>query len=149
MIQFERWVCALAATTILVLQSGCQTTTTSEEVSMSSAVHYVEIVCGDVDAQCATFEQVNGWSFGAPVAEMGGARVAEAPDGCLIGVRAPLAEHETPIVRTYYRVDDIAEAIKKAEAAGAMVAYPPTQQGDSGTWAIYIMGETQVGLWQD
>jgi hypothetical protein len=82
------------------------------------------------------------------VADLGGARVAEAPDGSLIGVRAPLAEHEQPIVRTYLEVDDIAGAVKEAEAAGAVIAYPPTRQGDSGTWAIYFLGDVQLGLWQ-
>ena len=115
---------------------------------MSSTVHYVEIVCSDVDAHCAMLEQVHGVSFGDPVAALGMARVAEGDDGSLIGVRAPMANHDTPIVRTYYRVDDIEGAVAKAEAAGAMIAYPPTQQGDTGTWAIYIVGGTQVGLWQ-
>ena len=40
------------------------------------------------------------------------------------------------------------ETIEEAEAAGAIVAYPPTRQGDTGTWAIYILGDLQVGLWQ-
>ena len=79
---------------------------------------------------------------------LGLARVAEAADGLLIGVRAPLAEHETPIVRTYYEVADIAQAVAAAEAAGAVIAYPPTRQGDTGTWAIYFLGDIQIGLWQ-
>ena len=81
--------------------------------------------------------------------ELGNARVARATNGSSLGVRAPLAEHETPIVRTYYAVDDIHKTVKDAEAAGAVIAYPPTKQGDSGTWAIYILGGTQFGLWQD
>jgi predicted enzyme related to lactoylglutathione lyase len=63
-------------------------------------------------------------------------------------VRAPLAQHEQPIVRTYLEVEDIASAVEEAEAAGAMIAYPPTRQGDTGTWAIYILGDVQIGLWQ-
>jgi predicted enzyme related to lactoylglutathione lyase len=111
-------------------------------------VHHVEIVSGDVDAKCAALERVHGLSFGPALAELGGARVAEAPDGSRIGVRAPLAAHEQPIIRTYLAVDDIAQAIAEAEAAGAMVAYPPTEHGDSGTYAIYILAGVQVGLWQ-
>ena len=34
------------------------------------------------------------------------------------------------------------------EAAGALIAYPPTRQGDTGTWAIYLLGDLQFGLWQ-
>lgn len=111
-------------------------------------VHYFEIVCRDVAAQCAALEQVHGLSFGPEVADLGKARVAKAADGSLVGVRAPLAEHEQPIVRTYFEVADIEKAVKEAESAGAMIAYPPTKQGDTGTWAIYILGEIQMGLWQ-
>ena len=111
-------------------------------------VHYVEIVCRDVAAQCAALEQVHGVSFGPPVADLGQARVAGASDGSLIGVRAPLAEHEQPIIRTYLEVEDIAKAVKEAETAGAAIAYPPTRQGETGTWAIYVLGDVQIGLWQ-
>ena len=112
-------------------------------------VHYLEIVCNDVPAQCAALERTHGLAFGPEVADLGQARVAMAPDGTKIGVRAPLAEHEQPITRTYFAVKDIATAVKEAEAAGAMIAYPPTQQGDTGTWAIYFVGGAQMGLWQE
>jgi hypothetical protein len=111
-------------------------------------IHYVEIVCRDVAAQCAALERMHGLSFGPAVTDLGQARVAEASDGSLIGVRAPLAEHEQPIVRTYLEVEDIARAVREAEAAGAVIAYPPTRQGDTGTWAIYFLGDVQLGLWQ-
>lgn len=111
-------------------------------------IHYVEIVCREVAAQCAALEQVHGVSFGPPLADLGQARVAGAPDGSLVGVRAPLAEHEEPTMRTYLEVEDIAKTIQTAETAGAMIAYPPTKQGDTGTWAIYVLGEVQIGLWQ-
>ena len=111
-------------------------------------IHYLEIVCRDVAAQCAALERVHGLSFGPAVADLGQARVAKAPDGSLIGVRAPLAEHEQPIIRTYLEVEDIARAVKEVEAAGGVIAYPPTQQGGTGTWAIYFLGDVQLGLWQ-
>jgi len=129
--------------------TGCGMGETPDQKGQTNMrVHYLEIVCQDVAAQCAALERVHGVSFGPPVAELGQARVAEAPDGSLIGVRAPLAEHEQPIVRTYLEVEDIASAVEEAEAAGAMIAYPPTRQGDTGTWAIYILGDVQIGLWQ-
>ena len=99
-------------------------------------------------AQCAALERVLGVSFGSSVADLGQARVAETPGGTRIGVRAPLAEHEKPTIRAYLAVDDIAKAIQAAEAAGGQVAYPPTKQGDTGTWAIYFLGDVQMGLWQ-
>jgi hypothetical protein len=111
-------------------------------------VHYLEIVCGDVAVQCAALERLHGLTFGPPVADLGQARVANAPDGTLIGVRAPLAQHETPIVRTYLAVDDIQRATVDAQNAGAILAYGPTRQGDTGMWAIYFLGDVQIGLWQ-
>lgn len=145
----KRLATLLLATFALTLLTASDSPTASADQSPAPPhVHYVEIVCEDVDAQCAALARVHGLSFGAPVADLGHARVAEAADGSLVGVRAPLAEHEQPIVRTYVRVDDIARAVADAEAAGGMVAYPPTPQGDTGTWAIYFLGGVQFGLWQ-
>ena len=110
--------------------------------------HYVEIVSKTVDKQCKALEQVHGLSFGPEVQDLGRAQVAKTPNGVLIGVRAPLAEHEQPIVRIYFAVDDITKAVKAAEAAGAVIAYPPTKQGETGTWAIYILDGIQYELWQ-
>ncbi len=136
-------------TAVLVLLAGCHTMGKPDQKGRSNTrIHYLEIVCRDVAAQCAALERVHGRSFGPAVADLGQARVAEASDGSLIGVRAPLAEHEQPIIRPYLAVDDIARAVKEAEAAGAVIAYPPTRQGDTGTWAIYALGDVQVGLWQ-
>ena len=112
------------------------------------AVHYLEIVSNDVDSQIALYERVHGLSFGPPQPDLGQARVATRTDGTLVGIRRPLAAHEQPIMRTYLEVEDIQQAVKAAEAAGAMIAYPPTQQGSWGTFAILFQGEVQHGLWQ-
>lgn len=111
-------------------------------------VHYLEIVSRDVAAHCALLARVQGLTFGSEVADLGQARVATAPNGTLVGVRAPLAEHEAPITRVYLAVNDIAQALAEAEKAGAVIAYPATRQGDTGTWAIYVLGDVQYGLWQ-
>jgi predicted enzyme related to lactoylglutathione lyase len=112
------------------------------------AIHYLEIVTRDVDSACALYEALHGLSFGPPDPDLGGARVAEWPDGSLVGIRAPLAEHESPIVRTYLAVDDIERAVKAAEERGATLAYGPTRQGERGTFAIVFEGDVQHGLWQ-
>jgi hypothetical protein len=111
-------------------------------------VHYLEFVSDDIDAQVAVLEASQALSFGPPVPALGNARVAQGPDGTRVGVRAPMAEHEQPTIRPYFAVDDIAAAIAEAEAKGGVVAYPPTRQGDTGTWAIYVLGGLQIGLWQ-
>ena len=112
------------------------------------SVHYLEIVSSEVDKQCSALEAALGLSFGPPVADLGHAKVAEAPAGHRVGVRAPLADHEQPTLRAYLEVEDIAAAVGAAEAEGAIIAYPPTTQGDTGTWAIYILDGVQIGLWQ-
>ena len=111
-------------------------------------VHYLEIVSNDVDTLTALYERMHDLSFGPPDPDLGAARVATRSDGTLVGIRKPLAAHEQPIVRTYLAVEDIQRAVKKAEDSGAIVAYPPTRQGQWGTFAIVIYGDVQHGLWQ-
>lgn len=138
----------LAIAALGMLACACATGAADARQQPVPTVHYVEIVCRDTAAQCTALERVHGWVFGQPDADLGEARVALAADGCRIGVRAPLSEHELPIVRTYLEVDDIEAAIEAARRLGAAVAYPPTRQGASGTWAIYVVGDIQCGLWQ-
>ena len=111
-------------------------------------VHYIEIVTNDVDGMLKLYGQSHGLSFGPADADLGHARVASRSDGTLVGVREPLASHETPTMRTYLAVDDIYEAVKCAEDVGATVAYPPTRQGSAGMFAIVIHDDVQHGLWQ-
>jgi predicted enzyme related to lactoylglutathione lyase len=111
-------------------------------------VHYLEIVSNDVDAQAGLYQRMHGLSFGSPDPDLGQARVATQADGSLVGIRKPLAAHEQPIMRTYLAVEDIHQAVKRAEESGAAIAYPPTQQGQRGTFAIVIQGGVEHGLWQ-
>ncbi|MBL8622877.1 MAG: hypothetical protein JNK64_16290 [Myxococcales bacterium] len=111
-------------------------------------VQYLEIVSPDGEQLVGLYHRVHGLEFGSPDPDLGHARVATCADGSLVGIRAPLAAHEQPIVRVYQAVDDIHQAAAQAEAAGAMVAYPPTRQGQRGTFAILIHGGVQLGLWQ-
>jgi predicted enzyme related to lactoylglutathione lyase len=112
------------------------------------AVHYLEIVSNDVDTLLDLYQRMHGLAFGPPDPDLGQARVATQADGSLVGIRAPLAAHETPIVRTYLAVGDIQRAVQAAAAHGATIAYPPTPQGHRGTFAIVIHGGVQHGLWQ-
>lgn len=112
------------------------------------AAQYVEIVSDDADTLVGLYQAVHGLTFSAPDPDLGQARVATRADGTLVGIRKPLAATEKPIMRTYLAVDDIQQAVKKAETKGAMTAYPPTQQGKRGTFAIVIHGGVEHGLWQ-
>jgi glyoxylase I family protein len=112
------------------------------------AVRYLEIVTDDPDGTCSAYARVHGLTFGPADAALGQARVAIRSDGGLVGIRRLLAAHERPITRTYLEVPDIHDAVAKAEAAGAQIAYPPTEQGKRGTFAIFILGGVEHGLWE-
>lgn len=119
-----------------------------EREESMARVHYLEIVTPDVDGVCAAYAAADGLTFGAPDAGLGNARTAPLPGGCLVGVRAPLAEHESPVVRPYWLVDDIESALQAAVAAGAEIAHPPLEIPGHGRFAIYIQGGVQHGLWE-
>jgi predicted enzyme related to lactoylglutathione lyase len=112
------------------------------------AVQYLEIVSNDVDTLTGLYQRMYGLAFGPPDPDLGQARVATHADGTLVGIRKPLGAHEQPIVRPYLAVEDIQHAVKQAEGAGATIAYPPTRQGQRGTFAIVIQGDVEHGLWQ-
>ena len=118
------------------------------EGNSKMVVYYLEIVSNDVDTLTALYERMHGLSFGPPDPDLGQARVATRADGTLVGIRKPLAAHEQPIMRIYLAVEDIQQAVKKAEDSGAIIAYPPTRQGQRGTFAIVIQGDVHHGLWQ-
>lgn len=112
-------------------------------------VFYLEIVTREVDAVCAAYAKAHNVKFGAPIAGFGNARTAAMPGGAMVGVRAPMRDTEEPVVRPYWLVDDINLALAKAEKAGGKVAHPPMEiPGGYGTFAIYILGGIDHGLWQ-
>lgn len=111
-------------------------------------IHYLEIVTPDVDAMCAQYSKVHGVTFGDPDPNLGGARTAKLTDGGMLGVRGPLRANETPVVRPYLLVDDIAAAVAAAADAGAKIAVPSMELPGHGTCAIVIQGGIDCGLWQ-
>jgi len=111
-------------------------------------VHYLEIVSHDVDAVCKTYELAHNVSFSEPDALLGGARTCALPDGSIIGIRGPLRDSEEPVVRPYWLVENIEQAVAKIEAEGATIALPPMEIPGKGTFAIYILGANEHGLWQ-
>ena len=111
-------------------------------------IQYLEIVTNDVDEVCATYGAEHGVRFGEPDPGLGHARTAALPGGGLVGVRAPLRDTEEPVVRPYWLVDDIEAAVAAVEAAGGQIAHPPLEIPGHGTFAIYVRGGIQHGLWQ-
>lgn len=111
-------------------------------------VHYLEVVTSDRDATCAALGKLHGVRFGEPEAMLGNARTATLANGGRIGVRAPMAEQEQPVIRPYLLVDDVEAAVEAAQAAGAEIAMPATEIPGHGKFAIYFQGGNQYGLWE-
>lgn len=111
-------------------------------------IHYLEIVTREVDAVCSAYAAAHGVQFGEPDAGLGNARTATLLGDGLVGVRAPMHEAEEPVVRPYWLVDDIESAVAAVAEAGGEIAHPPMEIPGHGTFAIYILGSVQHGLWQ-
>jgi hypothetical protein len=69
-------------------------------------VQYLEIVTPEAEALCKQYSAIHGVTFGEPVASLGNARTAKLNGGGLIGIRGPMRETETPVVRPYTLVED-------------------------------------------
>lgn len=119
-----------------------------DQAGHATQIHYLEIVTKEVDSVCAVYAAANGLQFGDPVAGFGNARTAALPGGGMVGVRAPMRETEEPVVRPYWLVDDIESAVAAAADAGCEIAHPPMEIPGRGTFAIYIKGGIDHGLWQ-
>ncbi|MFK7741825.1 MAG: VOC family protein [Planctomycetota bacterium] len=111
-------------------------------------VQYLEIVTKDVDGVCASYSAAHSVPFGEPQPGLGNARTATLSDGAVVGVRAPMREDEAPVVRPYWLVEDIAAAVAAVVEAGGEIAVPPMELPGHGTFAIYLLGGNDHGLWQ-
>ncbi len=132
-------------------QAESETKSAAKEVQRKKAmqIFYLEIVTKEVDAVCATYAATYGVEFGKPVPGFGNARTAAMPGGGMVGVRAPMRDTEEPVVRPYWLVDDIEAAVAAAVKAGGELALPPMEiPGGHGTFAIYLQGGIDHGLWQ-
>ena len=124
-------------------------TSDEQPADKSVKVQYLEIVTPAVNETCAALAKAHGVTFSDPIPEFGNARTTRLKDGGRIGVRAPMRSTEKPVVRPYLLVDDIEAAVKAAQEAGAVVAMPPMEMpGGQGTFAIYILGGIEHGLWK-
>jgi predicted enzyme related to lactoylglutathione lyase len=109
---------------------------------------YLEIVTQEVDAVCAAYASALSVHFGEPVALLGGARTASLAGGGVVGVRAPLRATESPVVRPYWLVPDIDAAVAAAVGSGGQLAHAPMEIPGHGTFALYVQGGNDHGLWQ-
>ena len=111
-------------------------------------IQYLEIVTPDVDALCSQYSAIHGITFNDPDANLGGARTAKLKGGGLIGIRGPLRDTETPVIRPYVLVDDIKASVDAAADTGAEIAIPSMEIPGHGIIAVIIQGGIECGLWQ-
>ncbi len=137
----------------MFLHSESQQSTSAKGNQDSEAkslqVQYLEIVTPKVDELCKQYSTVHGITFSEPVAGFGNARTAKLSGGGMIGIRGPLRESETPVVRPYALVEDLEQAVAAAADAGAEIAIRSMEiPGGHGKIAIVIQGGIECGLWQ-
>jgi predicted enzyme related to lactoylglutathione lyase len=53
-----------------------------------------------------------------------------------------------PVMRPYWLVSDIEAALAAVVQAGGEIAHPPMEIPGHGTFAIYLQGGNNHGLWQ-
>jgi len=141
----------LASVLLIGASTVDQSTTDRDDPQTESntmQVQYLEIVTKSVNETCEVLSKSHDVEFSKPIPELGNARTALLKDGGRIGVRAPMRDTETPVVRPYILVDDIEAAVKAAEEGGAQIAIPPMNIPGQGTFSIYILGGIEHGLWQ-
>jgi len=111
-------------------------------------IYYLEVVAADPQAARDFYQAAFGWQFTEATPELGGAFVADLPNGSLCAIRGSLSPSEEPTVRTYVRVLDVRAAVEKAVDLGATLALEPTEILDRGTIAIFLISGIEQGLWQ-
>lgn len=111
-------------------------------------IEYLEIVTPDVEAVCDAYAKAQGIEFGEPVQALGNARTADLLGGGRVGIRAPMHESETPVVRPYWLVADIEGAVAAAVSEGAEIMHPPMEIPGQGIFAILMHGGVQTAFWQ-
>lgn len=74
-------------------------------------------------------------------------RCATLAGGGLVGIRAPLRVNEGHVVRPYWLVEGIDATLSAAARAGGVVAMEPMAIPGYGSFAIYLLGGNDHGLW--
>jgi predicted enzyme related to lactoylglutathione lyase len=113
-----------------------------------NSITYIEVVTEQVSECCDFYAAAYGWNFEAPIADLGGARVAVTESGTRWGIRAPMAASESPTVRTYIRVADIEQAGQRAVELGGVEALGATELGAHGKVAIFLLHGIEQGIWE-
>ena len=128
---------------------GAATDSKKESKKKDLQVQYLEIVTPKVEELCQQYSAMHGVKFGEPIPSFGNARTAKLNGGGMIGIRAPMRETETPVVRPYMLVENLEKAVAAAKDSGAEIAIPKMEiPGGHGSIAIVILGGIECGMWQ-
>lgn len=112
-------------------------------------IQYLEIVTPEMDALCRQYSKIYGVEFSKPNLSFGNARTARLESGGMIGIRKPMRDSETPVVRPYLLVENIKTAVAAAVETGGKVAMAPMAIPEHGMFAIVIHGGIECGFWQN
>jgi len=110
-------------------------------------IYWLEIVTPEVETHCQIYQNLYGVSFNLRP-ELGNAYVTEIPGHGQLGIRAPLHNDETPVVRPYVLVNDIENAVNMARQSGSTIIHAPLDIAGFGTFAIAETGGIQHGFVQ-
>lgn len=109
---------------------------------------FTELSSDDPPATRRFLEAAFGWRFRSVRMPMGEYLAYETPDG-RGGVR-PAAPHEAPSSVAYVRVDDLARAQQRIEAAGGRVVLPRVEVPGMGCFFWFrVPGGPVLACWQD
>ncbi|XZE53617.1 hypothetical protein SH139x_005375 [Planctomycetaceae bacterium SH139] len=135
-------------TTSKEIETGNVNTKDKKEKEIAMKIQYLEIVTSEPNALCKQYAKVHRITFGEPIEILGNARTATLSDGGQIGIRGPLRETETPVIRPYVLVENLEQAVAAAADEGAEIAIQSMELPGHGTIAVVIQGGIECGLWQ-
>jgi uncharacterized protein len=115
----------------------------------SGSVGFVELSSEDPTATRTFLETVFRWNFTARAMPQGEYLAYEAPGGGRGGIR-PTRPTEAPASLSYVRVADLADALRRVQAAGGAVVLPRVDVPGMGSFFWFrAPGGPVLACWQD
>jgi uncharacterized protein len=113
------------------------------------SLDFVELASEDPGATRRFLEKVFGWSFRARAMPQGEYLAYDAPGGGHGGIR-PTRPTEAPSSLSYIRVNDLAKALERVQAAGGTVVLPRVDVPEMGSFFWFrAPGGPVLACWQD
>jgi uncharacterized protein len=117
--------------------------------SAAGALGFVELSSEDPRATRSFLESVFHWKFTSRAMPQGEYLAYEAPGGGRGGIR-PTRPTEAPASLSYLRVTDLADALRRVEAAGGTIVLPRVDVPGMGSFFWFrAPGGPVLACWQD